>query len=118
MAFLVFILRRIVVTIPLLIGISIATFLIINAVPGDYVDGWLGRTMTQTGQTREALMPRAEELRRQLGLDQPLVIQYWYWIKNIVVSGDFGQSFVQSRPVTDVIGLRLWRSPLSPSPRP
>ena len=110
MAFLVFILRRIVVTIPLLIGISIATFLIINAVPGDYVDGWLGRTMAQTGQTREALMPRAEELRRQLGLDQPLVIQYWYWIKNIVVSGDFGQSFVQSRPVTDVIGLRLWRS--------
>lgn len=110
MGFLIFILRRIVVTIPLLIGISIATFLIINAVPGDYVDGWIGRTMSMTGQSREDLLPRAAELRAQLGLDQPLYVQYWYWIKNIVVSGDFGQSFVHSRPVTDVIGLRLWRS--------
>lgn len=110
MGFLIFILRRVVVTIPLLIGISIATFLIINAVPGDYVDGWLGRTMAQTGQSREALLPRAAALREQLGLDQPIYVQYWYWIKNIVVSGDFGQSFVHSRPVTDVIGLRLWRS--------
>jgi peptide/nickel transport system permease protein len=110
MGFLLFILRRIVVTIPLLIGISIATFLIINAVPGDYVDGWLGRTMAQTGQSRDVLMPRAMALRAQLGLDQPLYVQYWYWVKNIVVSGDFGQSFVYSRPVADVIGLRLWRS--------
>lgn len=110
MGFLLFILRRIAVTIPLLIGISIATFLIINAVPGDYVDRWLGITMAQTGQTRESLMPRAIELRAQLGLDQPLYQQYWIWIKNIVLSGDFGQSFSQSRPVADVIGLRLWRS--------
>lgn len=110
MGFVYFILRRIVVTIPLLIGISITTFLIINAVPGDYVDGWIGRTMAMTGQSREDLMPRAMELRAQLGLDQPLYVQYWIWIKNIVFSGDFGTSFVQSRPVADVIGLRLWRS--------
>ncbi|MGI9506546.1 MAG: ABC transporter permease, partial [Geminicoccaceae bacterium] len=95
---------------PLLIGISIASFAIIVAVPGDYVDAWLGQTMAITGQSREALLPQAEALRERLGLDQPLPVQYWIWIKGVVLSGDFGQSFVHSRPVADVIGLRLPRS--------
>ena len=110
MGFLRFIFHRILVTIPLLIGISIATFLILMAVPGDFVDGWMGRTMAQTGQSREALLPQAEAMRVRLGLNEPIYVQYWVWIKNIVFSGDFGQSFVQNRPVTDVIDLRLWRT--------
>lgn len=110
MGFLRFLASRILVTIPLLIGISIATFLILTAVPGDFVDGWIGRTMAQTGQSREALMPQAEQMRERLGLDQSLPVQYWIWIKNIVFSGDFGESFVQNRPVTEVIDLRLWRT--------
>lgn len=110
MAFLQFILHRILVTIPLLIGISIATFLIITAIPGDFVDGWMGRTMAQTGQSREALLPQATMMRDRLGLDQPLHMQYFVWIKNIVLSGDFGLSFTQNRPVTEVIDLRLWRT--------
>ena len=110
MAFLRFILGRILVTIPLLVGISVATFLIITAVPGDFVDGWMARTMAQTGQTREALMPQAEAMRDRLGLNEPLPVQYFIWIKNIVLAGDFGMSFTQNRPVTDVIDLRLWRT--------
>ena len=102
MAFILFIFRRILVTIPLLIGISIATFLIITDVPGDFVDGWLGRTMAQTGQSRETLLPQAEIMRERLGLDQPIYVQYWVWIKNIVFAGDFGMSFTQNRPVADV----------------
>lgn len=110
MGFLLFIGRRVVISIPLLIAISIASFAIIVAVPGDYVDSWIGQTMAQTGQTRAELMPRADALRAELGLDQPLPVQYWIWIKNIVLSGDFGQSFAQSRPVSEVIGTRLPRS--------
>ncbi|MCT4610322.1 MAG: ABC transporter permease [Pelagimonas sp.] len=110
MAFLHFILHRILVTIPLFIGISIATFLLITMIPGDFVDGWLGRTMALTGQSREALLPQAEMMRERLGLDQPLYVQYFAWIKNIVLSGDFGMSFTQNRPVTEVIDLRLWRT--------
>lgn len=97
-------------TIPLFIGISIATFLLITMIPGDFVDGWLGRTMALTGQSREALLPQAEMMRERLGLDQPLYVQYFAWIKNIVLSGDFGMSFTQNRPVTEVIDLRLWRT--------
>lgn len=110
MGFLIFLLQRIAVTIPLLIGISIASFAIITAVPGDYVDSWMGQTMALTGQSYEELAPQAELLRQQLGLDQSLPMQYFIWIKNIVLHGDFGDSFVHSRPVIDVIGLRLPRS--------
>jgi len=110
MNFITFILRRILVTIPLLFGITVATFAIIVAVPGDYVDSWIGQTMSLTGQSRAELQPQAEQLRQSLGLDKSLPVQYWIWIKNIVLSGDFGQSFTQSRPVSEVIGLRLPRS--------
>ena len=110
MGFLLFILKRILVTIPLLIGISIAAFAIIQAVPGDYVDSWISVTMSQTGQTAKQLQPQADALRERLGLDRSPPMQYLTWITNIVFSWDFGQSFVYARPVEDVIGLRLPRS--------
>ena len=110
MGFFFFILQRLLVAIPLLIGISIASFLIINAVPGDYVDSWMAQTMTLTGQSKAELEPQAAELRERLGLDKSLPVQYFNWMSNIVLSADFGQSFVQNRPVSEVIGVRLPRS--------
>ncbi len=110
MGLLGFIARRVVITIPLLIGISIASFAIIVAVPGDYVDAWMGQTMAQTGLSREDLLPRAEALREELGLDRSFFAQYFIWIKGIVLHWDFGDSFTQSRPVSEVIGIRLPRS--------
>lgn len=110
MGLLIFVLQRVVATIPLLIGISIVSFLLIQAVPGDYVDGWMSRTMAMTGQSRADLEPQAQVLRESLGLDQPIWIQYWIWIKGIVLHGDFGFSFYYNQPVTEVIGTRLPRS--------
>ncbi len=100
MGFLGLIAQRVLVTIPLLIGISIASFAIIVAVPGDYVDAWMGQTMALTGQSREDLMPRAEALRRELGSDNSVFVRYWIWVKGIVLNWDFGDSFTQSRPVS------------------
>ena len=110
MGFLVFLLKRVLATIPLLIGISIVAFGIIQAMPGDYVDSWMAQTMAQTGQTRIELAPQAEILREKYGLNQPVVVQYWQWITGILTRGDFGQSFFYSRPVIDVIGWRLPRT--------
>ncbi|WP_421723582.1 ABC transporter permease [Bauldia sp.] len=110
MGVLIFLGQRALATIPLLIAISFVSFAIILAVPGDYVDTWMARTMAMTGQSRIELEPQAEILRQQLGLDQPFYIQYWRWIVGIVTSGDFGQSFFHARPVDEVIGLRFWRS--------
>jgi len=105
-----FMAQRLMAIIPLLIGISMVSFGLILAVPGDYVDSWMNQVMAQTGQSRIELEPQAARLRERLGLDQPFYVQYWRWIKGVVMSGDLGQSFVQSRPVSEVIGLRFWRS--------
>lgn len=110
MGMLIFLGQRVLATIPLLIAISFVSFAIILAVPGDYVDTWASRTMAMTGQSRVEIAPQAAILREQLGLDQPFYIQYWTWISGIVTAGDFGQSFVHSRPVSEVIGLRFARS--------
>ncbi|AEV37317.1 oligopeptide transport system permease protein AppB [Pseudovibrio sp. FO-BEG1] len=110
MGLLRFLAQRAAATLVLLIGISIVSFAIIQAVPGDYVDMWMSTTAAQTGQSRAALEPQAEILRAQLGLDQPVVVQYWRWIVGIVTAGNFGDSFFFSKPVTEVIGLRLPRT--------
>jgi len=110
MGLLVFLGQRILATIPLLIGISIVSFGLILAVPGDYVDTWIHQTMAMTGQSRAELEPQAELLRAELGLDKPVYIQYWNWIFGIVTRWDFGVSFFYNQPVTEVIGTRLPRS--------
>lgn len=110
MDFLFFFFKRILIAIPLLLGISIVSFAIIYAVPGDFVDTWVANTSAQTGKSYEDLLPQAQQMRERLGLDQPVVIQYAAWLKNIVTAGDFGTSFEQNRPVTEVIGTRLPRT--------
>ncbi len=110
MDFLVFLAKRAAMSIPLLLGISIVSFAIIQAVPGDFVDGWIANTAAQTGKSYDELLPQAEAMRERLGLDQPIVVQYVTWLKNIVFHFDFGMSFEQNRPVTEVIGTRLPRT--------
>jgi len=110
MRVLVFMAQRLAAMIPLLIGISMVSFGLILAVPGDYVDIWMNQAMAQTGQSRAELEVQVVALRERLGLDRPFYIQYWIWIKGIVLSADFGHSFIQSRPVAEMIGLRFWRT--------
>ena len=110
MGLLVFMVQRVLATIPLLIGISIVSFGLIIAVPGDYVDVWLNQTMSMTGQTRAELQAQADALRIEMGLDKPVWVQYLVWVKGIVTAWDFGYSYSNSQPVLDVIGTRLPRS--------
>lgn len=110
MDFLIFLIKRIAISIPLLIGISIVSFAIIQAVPGDFVDTWIANTSAQTGKSYEELLTQAQAMRERLGLDQPMAIQYLNWLHGIVFHFDFGMSFEQNRPVTEVIGTRLPRT--------
>lgn len=105
-----FVVQRMLATIPLLIGISMVSFALILAVPGDYVDSWMVRTAAMTGQSSIDLEPQAAILRKAMGLDQPVYVQYWIWVKGIIFHGDFGFSFYYNRPVLEVIGTRLPRS--------
>jgi len=88
-----FLLRRFLLSIFVIIGLSIVIFIIARVVPGD--------------PARMALGPRAPEdvvqtLRQEMHLDKPLPEQYFYWIKG-VFRGDFGHSLVSKRPVLEDI---------------
>jgi peptide/nickel transport system permease protein len=85
--------------IPLLIGISLIVFLIIQAAPG----GPEGM-MLQSGLTVDPKV--VEAYRHRLGVDQPVYVQYFKWI-SAALSGDLGISYTSTRPVLDMIVERL-----------
>ncbi len=94
-----FVLRRLLMMIPLLFGISILTFAIVKLAPGD------------AASLSVALNSKIDpgyitKLRASLGLDQPAYIQYWRWLKGMLTL-DFGNSFMDGRPVLAVIEERL-----------
>ncbi len=92
-----FILRRLILSIPILLLVSIMVFSLIHLIPGDPVTVILGQEATPEAETA---------LRRQLGLDRPLVVQYFVWLGN-VVQGDLGRSLVDRSPVIEQIMQRL-----------
>ncbi|MFT2719028.1 ABC transporter permease [Deinococcus sp. A31D244] len=91
--------RRILGMIPTLLLISVVCFTVINLQPGSFLDQYLEDPRV----TKETV----ESITRQLGLDQPLWVQYLTWMKGIVTQGDFGYSFVNGRPVSSLIWERL-----------
>jgi peptide/nickel transport system permease protein len=101
---LAFIARRILQMIPLLIGLSIIIFVIIQLPPGDFVT-------TRINQLRVAGVKMEDsEISRLTGmynLDKPLYMQYLIWIKGIVLEGNLGRSMESERLVSEVIGDRL-----------
>ena len=98
-----YVVKRLLIMIPTLIAISALVFFIIHLPPGDFLSSKIDELMAQGG--RDAMV-KVEELRRQYGLDQPLVVRYLDWIWGIL-HGDFGISFEYDLPVTDVIGERI-----------
>jgi peptide/nickel transport system permease protein len=90
-------LRRLLMIVPVLIGISVIVFLVIWLIPGDTAHAILG-----TFATPENI----KTLNAELGLDRSLPEQYLIWIGN-VLSGDFGRSYVLHKPVITELGERL-----------
>jgi peptide/nickel transport system permease protein len=93
-------LRRLLLALPLLIGITFVSFLVIHLAPGDPTELIGGDQRTDTADTQKML-------RKTFGLDDPIHVQYWNWLKRIVRL-DFGKSFSpDARPVLTKIGERL-----------
>jgi peptide/nickel transport system permease protein len=85
-------------------AITVVTFIILQLPPGDFVDAYVAQASAMGTAISAA---EATALRHAYGLDQSLWVQYFKWL-NLVVHGQFGQSFEYGRPVTEVIGDRLW----------
>jgi peptide/nickel transport system permease protein len=94
-----YIIRRTIQAIPLLIIISIISFTLIQLAPGDPMD------MYRSSEGAEAVDTTAIEKR--LGLDQPMYVQYFNWLKLVVLDGNMGYSFEDGRPVMEKILERL-----------
>jgi ABC-type dipeptide/oligopeptide/nickel transport system permease component len=92
-----FLIRRLLLTVPVLFGVATLVFSLIHLIPGDPALAMLG----------EGADPdQVAQLRRQLGLDRPLLVQYGSYLTS-VVRGDLGTSLRTSQPVTAVIAERL-----------
>lgn len=99
-----FTIQRILHVIPTLIAISIISFFIIQLPPGDFLTTEIASLEAQG----ESLDPaQLEALRVRYGIGEPFWVQYWKWISNIVLHGDFGLSFQYQRPVGGLISERL-----------
>ncbi|MAM11500.1 MAG: ABC transporter permease [Rhizobiaceae bacterium] len=99
-----FLWRRILWAIPTLIVVSFISFIIIQLPPGDYVTAYAAE-LRNSGEYITAAQEDA--IRTQLGLNDPILVQYVRWIGNIVLHGDFGQSFHWNAPVSELIWGRL-----------
>ena len=109
-----YILKRILYMIPTLIGMSLISFFIIQLPPGDFLTSLIS-AIADSGQSLD--QASINKLTAQYGLDQPIYVQYWKWISNIVFRGDFGWSFDWGQPVSrliwDRLGITLFVSVLS-----
>jgi peptide/nickel transport system permease protein len=85
-------------------AISMLAFAIIQLPPGDYVSSYIAQMAAMGSVVSDE---EAQTLRIQYGLGQPIYVQYWKWMKQIA-EGNFGFSMEWRRPVTEVIGERLW----------
>jgi peptide/nickel transport system permease protein len=99
-----FIIRRLILMIPTLFAVSIVAFIIIQLPPGDFLTTYMANRAS-SGETVEQDMLAA--LNQRFGLDQPIYVQYFRWISNIILRGDFGQSFEWNTPVSTLLWDRM-----------
>jgi peptide/nickel transport system permease protein len=91
------ILRRLVATIPVLLLVTAGVFALIHLTPGDPIDAMMAESVDDSVK---------RELRRDLGLDRPLYLQYATWMGRLL-QGDLGRSIRNQEPVIDNVGRRI-----------
>jgi len=98
---LAYISRRLLHMVPLLLGISLISFIIIQLAPGDF--------LTQQALNPQVSTERITQERARFGLDKPVYVQYFFWLKN-ALRLDFGHSFSYRVPVFRLIATRLFNT--------
>ena len=99
-----FIVNRLVLALITIWVVTVISFALIQLPPGDYITSYVAQLMTQGEVVSDQ---EAAQLREQYGLGDPFVVQYYKWLEKAAV-GNFGISMEYQRPVTEVIGDRLF----------
>jgi len=98
-----YIARRLLLFIPTLLGVTVVIFLLVRLVPGDIAE----ILVHDAGNlSPEEVERQIADIRSDLGLDRPVVLQYFSWITGFAV-GEFGFSYWERRPVAEIIGDRF-----------
>jgi len=98
-----YIVRRLLLAVLTVWAISVLSFAIIHLPPGDYVTSYIASMSASGSAVSEG---EAKAMREQLGLDQPITVQYAKWM-GLMLQGNFGMAMEWGRPVSDVIGDRM-----------
>ena len=101
---LLYILRRVIMLIPILFLISVVSFIVIELPPGDWVSNYISNLRTSGIELQEG---EAERLTAMYGFDQPSYVRYARWMQGIIMRGDFGWSFQWGKPVNDILAEKL-----------
>ena len=103
-----YIIRRILITFPLLLVITLMLFTFINLAPGDPVSATIDPvTFAERGYSNIDLQKEVERVRKELGMDRAIPIKYGLWLGRIL-RGDLGVSYAGGRPVMEHIKDRFW----------
>ncbi len=98
--------RRLLLFVPTLIGATLLIFVLMRVVPGDIAEILVYQTGSEASTVQQK---QIRQIRTELGLDRPIAVQYLDWLGG-ALRGDFGQSYMQKRPVADILKERVPRS--------
>jgi len=101
---LLYMLRRIIMLIPILFLISVVSFIVIELPPGDWVSNYINNLRTSGIELQD---DEADRLTAMYGFDQPSYVRYARWMQGIITRGDFGWSFQWGKPVNDILAEKL-----------
>jgi peptide/nickel transport system permease protein len=101
---LLYILRRVIMLIPILFLISVVSFIVIELPPGDWVSNYISNLRTSGIELQD---DEADRLTAMYGFDQPSYVRYARWMQGIIMRGDFGWSFQWGKPVNDILAEKL-----------
>jgi peptide/nickel transport system permease protein len=99
-----YLVHRLLIMIPTMLAISALTFIIIQLPPGDYLETYISELESQ-GENVDP--EKIQQIREQYDLDKPMIVQYLSWLGGLL-KGDMGYSFEYSKPVSQIVGDRLF----------
>src|ERR671922_1958292 len=101
-----YIVQRLLLFIPAMLGAPLVAFVFMRLVPGDIATILVYEAGTERAGAAEQAV---QKMRRELGLDRPIAVQYAHWLLG-AVRGDFGYSYWERRPVSEILGERFPRT--------
>lgn len=101
-----FIIKRILHAIPLIIAVTLVVFFLLDAMQGDELTAYLSSIPEGTPKPTPV---QIEQMRKNLGLDQPFHVRYFEWLSK-AIRGDFGNSLEYRKPAIEVVNILIWRT--------